>query len=103
SHSVGQILTITRPEGSSTQFYSKGPKAPRVTGVTTVDSATLTEWQVADRAAYERKAQAEALKRASKVPDHVGTHVAALVFAARNMSFADKRAFAQYVSSQINR
>lgn len=99
---IGARITIQSPVDDPDVYYSKGSRAPRITGHDhDVDEATLTQWQVADRAAYQVKADADASKRAAKQAAHVEQHIEALTIAARNLTGAQRAAFARYVEDRI--
>lgn len=96
---VGSLVTITHPEDELSSYYSKGPSAPRVTGFD--EGRDLTAWQVADRAAYQAKADADAVKRAAKRAAGMDTHLDALADAARGLTSYERAAFARYVADRV--
>jgi len=99
---IGQRITLEGPAEDPNVYYSKGPRAPRVTGFDeTIDRDTLTRWQVADRAAYQAKADADASNRAAKQAAHMEHHIEALTQAARNLTGPQRAAFARYVEDRI--
>lgn len=99
---IGQRITLEGPVDDPSVYYSKGPRAPRVTGFDhTINADTLTKWQVADRAAYQAKADTDASNRAAKQAAHMEQHIAALTAAARNLSGPQRAAFARYVEDRI--
>jgi hypothetical protein len=99
---IGQRITMESPVDEPDVYYSKGPRAPRVTGFDeTIDRDTLTRWQIADRAAYQAKADADASNRAAKQAAHMEHHIEALAAAARNLSGPQRAAFARYVEDRI--
>lgn len=99
---IGARITMHSPSDAPDRYYSAGLHAPRVTGHDTeIDDATLTQWQVADRAAYQAKADADASKRAAKDAAHMEQHIAALAAAARALPGAQRAAFARYVEDRI--
>ena len=57
SRTIGAIIVVNRPAGQPDSVYTKGQHAPRAIGFADVPEATLLEWQVADRAAYEATAR----------------------------------------------
>lgn len=99
---IGQRITMESPVDEPNVYYSKGPRAPRVTGFDeTIDRDTLTRWQVADRAVYQAKADADATNRAAKQAAHMEHHIDALIAAARNLTGPQRAAFARYVEDRI--
>ena len=99
---IGARITITSPADEPDVYFSKGPRGPRIAGyVTDVDEPTLTAWQVADRAAFQLKADADASKRAAKQAAHLEQHIEALTHAARPLTGAQRAAFARYVEDRI--
>ena len=99
---IGQRITIESPIDEPDVYYSKGPRAPRITGFDeTISRDTLTQWQVADRAAYQAKADADASNRAAKQAAHMEHHIEALTQAARNLAGPQRAAFARYVEDRI--
>ncbi|MBY0397552.1 MAG: hypothetical protein K2X91_13945 [Thermoleophilia bacterium] len=101
SAAVGSIVTVTRPADRPESVYTKGEHAPRITGFADVDEATLLGWQVADRSAYERKAQEDRYRRAAKAAGGLEEHLLALEAAARNLSSVDRAAFGRYVGDRV--
>ena len=99
---IGQRITIEGPADNPDVYYAKGARAPRVTGFDeSIDPATLTSWQVADRAAYQAKADADASNRAAKQAAHMEQHIEALTAAARSLTGPQRAAFARYVEDRI--
>lgn len=99
---IGARITTHSPVDAPDRYYSAGLHAPRITGHDTeIDTATLTQWQVADRAAYQAKADVDASKRAAKDAAHMEQHIEALTAAARNLTGTQRAAFARYVEDRI--
>ncbi len=99
---IGQRITIEGPADKPDVYYAKGSRAPRVTGFDeSIDPATLTSWQVADRAAYQAKADTDASNRAAKQAAHMEQHIEALTAAARSLTGPQRAAFARYVENRI--
>lgn len=99
---IGAIITTNSPADNPDVYYSRGAHAPRIIGhTTTTDEDTLTQWQVADHAAYQAKADEDAAKRAAKQAAHVDHHITALAAAARNLTGPQRAAFARYVEDRI--
>lgn len=99
---IGALITIHSPADDPNVYYSAGMHKPRLTGFdSTVDAATLTAWQAADRAAYQVKADEDAARRAAKQAAHVDHHITALADAARGLTGQQRAAFARYVEDRI--
>lgn len=96
---IGTLVTITHPEDELSSYYSKGPNAPRATGFD--EDRDLTDWQTADRAAYQSKADADSIKRASKRAVGMDSHIDALTSAASKLTGYERAAFARYVADRI--
>jgi hypothetical protein len=99
---IGAMVEITHPDGEATSYYSKGADGPRGVGFAGhLPADVVLDWQVADRAAYAVKADADAIKRAAKRADHLGHNIDALTAAARNLTSYERAAFARYVADRI--
>ena len=99
---VGALITIHSPADDTNVYYSAGAHKPRLTGFnSTIDDATLTGWQTADRAAYQVKADEDAARRAAKQAAHIDHHITALADAARSLTGQQRAAFARYVEDRI--
>lgn len=97
---IGTNITLTHPDdGDTTRYYSAGPNAPALGAFT--DHPHLMRWQVADRAAYEAKAQEDAIVRAARNADAMEAHILALVVAAEHLGTIDRAAFARYVENRL--
>lgn len=98
---VGQTIQVTYGDESRRTVFTGGANRPTVTGMAEVDEAELLSWQVADRAAYEAKAQADAMKRVIKSTSFLDQHIDALSSAAARMTASERAAFARYVAQRI--
>lgn len=99
---IGSVVEITHPEAEATTYYSQGPNGPRVIEFSTeATEAELLSWQVADRAAYAAKADADAIKRAAKRADLLEANITLLTDAAARLTGYERAAFARYVAYRI--
>jgi hypothetical protein len=80
---IGARITITSPADEPDVYFSRPAPTPHRRTRHRRRRATLTAWQVADRAAYQLKADADASKRAAKQAAHLERHIEALTYAAR--------------------
>lgn len=97
---VGAVIVIQHPDDDNTnRYFSSGPHAPTITAY--VKDDRILAWQVADRAAYEQKAQEDAILRAARNADALESHLTALEEAAARLSNMDRVAFARYVENRL--
>jgi hypothetical protein len=98
---VGSVITLTYTDDTSTSYWSGGEHGPKVTSLADVSEETLLKWQALDAAAYQVKAQADAMTRTIKESSHLDHHIDALATAARAMSPTQRAAFARWVAERI--
>lgn len=101
---IGSRVAITHPAGRPTSYYTAGDRAPRLVGFAEdADPDQLLDWQVRDRAAWQRKADADAAKRAARRADALEDHVGALVAASAALSWDERTAFASWIAHRIQK
>ncbi len=101
SHAVGSIVMLTYTDETRKSYWSGGERRPKITGLADSDAKHLIEWQVADRAAYQAKLEADAMKRQVANAANYQKSIDTLVFAASSLGGAQKAAFARYVADRI--
>lgn len=98
---VGETFVLTFTDETHTSYWTGGERGPRVTGRADVDSEILLKWQALDVAAYQSKAQADAMNRVIRETSPLDTHIDALAKAAQSMTPTQRGAFARYVAERI--
>lgn len=100
-HAVGSVIRLTYSDESRTTYWVGGEHRPTVVRLADVSKETLLEWQAKDVAAYQAKAQADAMSRVIRETNHLDQYIDMLAFAAKSMTTNQRAAFARYVAERI--
>lgn len=99
---VGYVLEVTHPDDAPDSIYTKGEHEPRVVGFAEDDERVLG-WQIADRAAYQVKAEADAAKRQeARVRSNLLEYqIGQIAQSAGDLPWLEREAFISYLANRV--